>query len=133
NECITGLQNKDLVSNSDFQFSGEDVVNLILARMRMTRHTHPRCEAHFQQAVLSSRIDARQAYGTDSHVEVITIDSRLIFHRRSVPICVTVERPTQTGVGQSRCACESVCCVCVHMSLSISVFVFQWTCHPSTK
>src|SRR5262249_38328150 len=70
NEGITGLQNKDLISNGDFQFSGQDVVNLILTRMRMTRHTQTRRQAYLQQAVLSSCIDPPQAYRTNAHVEV---------------------------------------------------------------
>src|SRR5215813_9039924 len=57
-ESITSLENKDLVSNGDFQFASQDVVNLILTRMRMTRHAHSRCQTYLEQTVLSSSIDA---------------------------------------------------------------------------
>src|SRR5215468_3988093 len=76
NESITSLENKDLVSNSDFQFASQDVVNLILTRMRMTRYPHSWRKAYLQQAVLSSRIHTRKTYRTDAYVEVITITSR---------------------------------------------------------
>src|SRR5262249_39933435 len=93
--------------------------------MCMTRHTHPRCQAHLQQAVLSSRIYARQAYRTDTYVEVITMGSRLIFHRWCAAVCVAVQRATPTGVGRVRCACESVRNGCVHKSLSILFSFFS--------
>ena len=41
-ESIAFPKNKDLVSDDDLQFSGKDILHLILTRMRMTRHTHPR-------------------------------------------------------------------------------------------
>jgi hypothetical protein len=57
-ERIAYAENKDLVSDDDLQFSGEDIIRLILTRMRMTRHTHPRRETQFQEAVFSSGICA---------------------------------------------------------------------------
>ena len=41
NQSITLPKNKHLVSDGDLQFSGENIVDLILTRMRMTRYTHP--------------------------------------------------------------------------------------------
>ena len=58
-ESIAFPKNKDLVSDDDLQFSGEDIVGLILTRMRMTRHTHPRRETRLDEAVFSSGIVAR--------------------------------------------------------------------------
>ena len=58
-ESITLPKNKDLVSDGDLQFSGENIVDLILTRMRMTRYTHSRRESRFDEAVLSSGIFTR--------------------------------------------------------------------------
>ncbi len=58
-ESIAFPKNKDLVSDDDLQLSGEDMVHLILTRMRMTRHTHPRRETRLNEAVFSSGIFAR--------------------------------------------------------------------------
>ena len=57
-ESIAFPKNKYLVSDDDLQFSEEDIVGLILTRMRMTRHTHPRRETRLNEAVLSSGIFA---------------------------------------------------------------------------
>ncbi len=58
-EGIASPENEGLVSNDDLQFAGKDIVRLILTRMRMPRHTHPRRETHFQEAICSSGICAR--------------------------------------------------------------------------
>ena len=81
-ESIACLENKDLLSDDDLQFSGENIVPLVLARMRMTRHTYTRRETHLQEAVFSSGLWARQAYGADTDVKVTTFGSRLIFDCR---------------------------------------------------
>ncbi len=57
-ESIALLKNIDLVSDGDLQFSSENIVDLILTRMRMTRYTHPRRETHLKEAVFSSGIFA---------------------------------------------------------------------------
>src|SRR5262249_47180576 len=117
NKSIAGLENKDLNSNGDLQFSGQDVVNLILTRMRMTRHTHPRCPAYLHQAVFSFRVYARQARRPDTYVEVIAIASRLIFSRWRAAVCVAVQSATRTGVAPGRCACGSDVSVRKYLSI----------------
>ncbi len=58
-ESIARLENEDLVSDDDLQFSGENIVRLILTHMRMSGHAYPRRETHLQEAVCSSGICAR--------------------------------------------------------------------------
>jgi hypothetical protein len=58
-ESIAGLENKNLLSDDNLQFPGQNIVPFILTRMGMTRHTYPRCETHLQEAVFSSGICAR--------------------------------------------------------------------------
>ena len=43
---IACLENKDLLSDSDLQPSGNDMVRFILAGMRMTRHAYARRKTH---------------------------------------------------------------------------------------
>jgi len=47
-KSIASPENKDLVADDDLQFSGEDIIRLILTRMHMTRHRHPRRETNVQ-------------------------------------------------------------------------------------
>ena len=42
-ERIAWSENEGLVTDNNFQFSYENKVGFVLARMRMTRHTHSRC------------------------------------------------------------------------------------------
>jgi hypothetical protein len=77
-ERVAGLEQKDILSDRDLEFSSKNKVHLILARMRMTGHAHPRCETHLQQAVGSSRICARQTHGTEADIKVISFGSRLM-------------------------------------------------------
>jgi hypothetical protein len=65
-------EKKSLLSDGDLKFSDKNKVHLILARVRMTGHRHPKRETHLQQAVGSSRICARQTYGTETHIKVKT-------------------------------------------------------------
>ena len=58
-QSIAWPENKSFLSNSDLKFSGKNKVHFVLTRMRMTGYSHPRREANLQQAVGSSRIDAR--------------------------------------------------------------------------
>ena len=69
-ERIAGPENEDLVCDDHLELSGEDIVRLVLTRMRMSRHTHAGRESHLEEAVCSSSIRARQTYRTDAHVEV---------------------------------------------------------------
>jgi len=55
-ESIALPENERLFSDDDLQFSGEDMVGLILARMRMARHYYTGREARLQEAVCSSGI-----------------------------------------------------------------------------
>jgi hypothetical protein len=77
-ETIASPENEDLVSDDDLELADEDIVRLILARMCMARHHHSRREAHLQEAVCSSGIRARKAYGTDAYVEIVTFGSWLM-------------------------------------------------------
>src|SRR5262249_50325993 len=79
---IARPENENLVSYGDLQFSGQDKIRFILARMRMPRHAHSRRETDFQKAVCTAGIGARQTDGADTDVEVIAIGSRLIFNWR---------------------------------------------------
>ena len=58
-EAITCPEDEDLSPDDGLQFSGEDIVRLILTRMRMPRHIHPRRERRLKEAVCSSGICAR--------------------------------------------------------------------------
>src|SRR5262249_54604301 len=69
------------VSDDPPQFPRQHIIGLVLARMRMARHHHSRGETNLQQAVRSTGIGARQPYGTDAHVEVIALGSRLTVDR----------------------------------------------------
>jgi hypothetical protein len=76
---ITGLKDKSLVSDGSLKFSGKNKVDFVLARMGMTGHRHPRSKTYLQQAIGSSRMCARQTYGTEAHIKVISFASRLMF------------------------------------------------------
>src|SRR5262249_13840454 len=54
-ESVASPENKGLAADDDFQFSGEDIVRLVLTRMGMTRHCHARRETDVQETVCSSR------------------------------------------------------------------------------
>src|SRR5262249_42298757 len=76
-ETFAWPERGDLVSDDHLQFSRKYIIGLVLTRMRMARHHHSRGETNLQQAVRSAGIGARQPYGTDAHVEVIALGSRL--------------------------------------------------------
>jgi hypothetical protein len=78
-QSIAGLKNKSLVSDGSLKFSGKDKVHFVLARMGMMGHRHPRRQAYLQQAIGSSCIGARQTYGTEAHIKVISFASWLMF------------------------------------------------------
>src|SRR5580704_13853707 len=82
-EAIAWPEHKDLVSYGDLQFSEQDKIRFILARMRMPRHAHSRRETDLQEAVCTSGVVARQTNGADTHVEVMAVRSRLMFDCRS--------------------------------------------------
>src|SRR5499427_4638800 len=80
-ETFAWPERGDLVSDDHLQFSRQHIIGLVLARMRMARHHHSRGETNLQQAVRSTGIGARQPYGTDAHVEVVALGSRLTVDR----------------------------------------------------
>jgi hypothetical protein len=58
-ESIACLENEGLLPDDYLQFSGENLIRLVLTRMRMTRHAHPRRETDFPEAVCAAGICAR--------------------------------------------------------------------------
>ena len=63
-QAITRLEGEDLSADGGFQFSGEDIVCLILTRVHMPRHILPRRERRLEKTVRSSGICARQTQPT---------------------------------------------------------------------
>ena len=55
-EGIARPENKNLISDGDFQLSRSDIVRFILARVYMTRHAYPWRQAHFEEAISTSGI-----------------------------------------------------------------------------
>src|SRR5215469_4789149 len=52
-ETVAGLEDERFASDDDLQFSSEDKVRFILARMRMARHADPGSETDLQEAIRS--------------------------------------------------------------------------------
>src|SRR5215472_5894957 len=78
-ESVALPENKNVLSHLDLELSGKNKVHFVLACMGMTGNAHSRCETYLQQAIGSSRICARQTYGTEPHIKVISFGSRLMF------------------------------------------------------
>ena len=63
-EAITRPEDEDLSADGGFQFSGEDIIRLILTGMHMPRHILPGRERRLEDAVRASGICARQTQPT---------------------------------------------------------------------
>jgi hypothetical protein len=50
--------------------------------MVMARRAHPGCEIRLQEVIRPAGVFARQTCGTDAHVKVGTLGSRLLLDRR---------------------------------------------------
>ena len=63
-EAITCPENEDFSADGGFQFSGEDIIRLILTGMHMPGHMLPGRERRLEEAVCASGVCARQTQPT---------------------------------------------------------------------